>query len=226
MTTSIEPSAAAVPFSMALRERTRDVHDAAETSPFVRALLAGELDRREYAALLAQQHVVYGALEAAAGTMREDSVAGRFVSDDLTRGAALEADLRYLLGDDWQAAAPPTPATLRYRDRIHEVCSTWPGGFVAHHYTRYMGDLSGGLLIGTTVRRAYDLPGSDGVRFHQFDAISHPGRYKRGYRALLDEVPWDADERVRVVDEARRAFRLNTGVFNDLERRRVRGLVT
>lgn len=224
MTTLTGPTATKVPFSAVLRDRTRDVHDLAEQSPFVGALLAEQLERAEYAQLLAQLQVVYEALEAAAETLRKDPVVGPFVSDDVVRGPALDADLRYLIGDDWRAVAPPTAAALRYRDRIVEVGATWPGGFLAHHYTRYMGDLSGGLIVGATVRRAYDLPGPDGVRFHTFDAISHPGRFKRDYRALLDDVPWGIDERLRVVDEARRALRLNTAVFTDLERRRVEGV--
>jgi heme oxygenase len=36
--------------------------------------------------------------------------------------------------------------------RIHETAAR-PGGFVAHHYTRYLGDLPGGQVIRTVLQR-------------------------------------------------------------------------
>ena len=49
--------------TLALREGTRAEHEAAERSPWVAALLAGEVDAAGYAAYLRRLRPVYAALE-------------------------------------------------------------------------------------------------------------------------------------------------------------------
>ncbi|TDC45724.1 biliverdin-producing heme oxygenase [Jiangella ureilytica] len=204
-------------FSQALRERSWPLHDVANGAGFINALMEGRISRAGYTALVTQHHFVYEALESVAAGMRDDPVAGPFVTDDLTRGPSLRADLAFLLGDaDAIDDLEPLPATRRYADRIRETAQ-WPGGFVAHHYTRYLGDLSGGLAVGTLVARTYGFPaGGDGVRFYRFDAIPKPRPFKDAYRARLDAAPWNPDERERVIDEVILAYGMNTEIFTEL----------
>jgi len=204
------------PFSEQLRDGTRGVHQETESAPFVGALMSGAVDARGYAALLGQLHHVYSALEDPHAAVVQDPVLAPFQSAALHRCAALAADLRALLGDDWQGLCPPLPATLRYRDRIAEVAAHWPGGFVAHHYTRYLGDLSGGQALRVAVQRHLDLPDGVGTSFFVFEAIDSPKRFKDHYRRALDTAPWDDEERERIVAEARRAFVHNGELFADL----------
>jgi len=96
---------------------------------------------------------------------------------------------------------------------MREVCTTWPGGFVAHHYTRYLGDLSGGQHVAGVVRRVLAMDDSSGTSFHTFADIPDAGAFKAEYRRRLDEAPWDEDERDRVVDEIRIAYHHNTRVL-------------
>src|SRR5262245_15451635 len=131
-----------------LREATRADHAAAQSTAYLDALLGGRLGRAGYAALTAQLYFVYETLEEAAARMRADPVAGGFILDELTRLPALAADLNHLLGPDWPARIEAAPATAEYRARLRDVAFTWPAGFVAHHYTRYLGDLSGGQIMG------------------------------------------------------------------------------
>jgi heme oxygenase len=98
------------------------------------------------------------------------------------------------------------------------VAFDWPAGLVAHHYLRYLGDLSGGQIIRRLVGRAYGLD-TDGVRFYVFDEIPKPKPFKDAYRAALDAVPWDEEEKARVVAEVSLAFRLNRDLFADLGER-------
>jgi heme oxygenase len=198
-----------------LRTSGRDDHRRAEQSPYLAALVDGSLDRDGYAAMVAQHYFIYDVLEQASAVMRDDPVVGPFVTDRLTRLPALERDLRFLLGPGWRAAIEPSPATARYTARLREICFAWNGGFLAHHYTRYLGDLSGGFYIAQAVRRAYAL-GNDGTEFYVFDGIPDPAGFKANYRTLLDATDWSADERARIVDELRVAYRLNIEVLDDL----------
>ncbi len=201
--------------SARLRDATRDEHERTESSPFVTALMDGELDRSAYAALLGQSYLFYTVLEEAGDRWRGDAVVGPFVSDALVRQDALAADLAFLSGPDWQANLAPLPATQRYIDRLRQVCFSSRTAFVAHHYTRYLGDLSGGQIIRSKLRTIYGLT-TDGVRFYIFDDIAKPKVFKDDYRALIDAAPWDTGESANLVAEANEAFRLNRGVFDDL----------
>lgn len=205
-------------FSRRLRSSTRTDHDNAQRAPFIQALLAGELGADAYAGMLAQHYFVYQALEEAADYMRADLIAGPFISDRLRRLPALESDLHFFLGPNWQATIQPCGATEEYRARVREVCFNWPGGFVAHHYTRYLADLSGGQIIRSAMSRCLDLPGEDGFAFFTFEGIPSRPRFKDAYRTLLDTAGWDQAEQDRIIAETRYAFRLNTQVLIELGR--------
>lgn len=201
-------------FAARVREATRSDHAAAQNMAYFDALLGGRLDRSGYAALTAQLFFVYETLEEAAETMRADPVAGPFVFDELTRLPALAADLEHLVGEGWSAQVRASAATSEYRARLRDVAFTWPAGFVAHHYTRYLGDLSGGQIMRRALDRAYGL-GDVGTSFYDFPGLE-PRTFKQRYRQLLDAAPWDAVEQDRFLDEVAVAYRLNTAMLDDL----------
>ncbi|GAA1950436.1 biliverdin-producing heme oxygenase [Microbacterium aquimaris] len=206
-----------ISFSTALRERSSTAHASSEHAGFMADLVRGDGTRDDYIALTAQHWFIYEALEAAADRMRNDPVAKVFISDKLTRLPALEADLEFLIGPDWREKIAPLPTTQRYVQRINEVGSTWAGGFVAHHYTRYLGDLSGGQYIGRLMSRRFGFE-TNGIGFYLFDDIADPAAFKEVYREQLDAAPWDDAEKERVIDEVLVAYRFNTELFDDLAR--------
>jgi heme oxygenase len=206
---------AGLPFSEALRDRTRTTHDSSNGAGFMQDLMSGKGTRDDYISLVAQHYFIYRAIEAAAERMQSDPVASAFISPRLTRLPAIEADLSFLLGDDWLDQIAPLPTTQRYVDRVTLVGATWPGGFVAHHYTRYLGDLSGGQIIRTLMQRKFGFQ-TNGVGFFLFDEIAKPKVFKDTYRAQLDAVDWDDAERDRVISEVLLAYRFNTELFEEL----------
>jgi heme oxygenase len=205
-------------FAKRLRADTRAEHERANSQPFVRALLAGELGADAFAELLAQHYFAYEVLEAAGEHMRSDLIAGPFITDRLWRLPALEADLAYYLGPDWRQVIRPSAATEAYRARLREVCFDWPGGFVAHHYTRYFADLSGGQVIRAVMSRLLAPPDGAGFAFLTFDEIPSGPRFKDAYRTLLDTAGWDGAEQGRIVGEVKLAYELNIEVFAELGR--------
>lgn len=216
MTGTTAPTAG---FASQLRDATWGDHRDTQGGGFVGALMHGTLPREAYADLAAQQWFVYSALEAAAEAHRDDPVAGRFVRDELVRRPSIEVDLAALWGDRWRDAVAPIPATERYVERLQERAATDPRAFVAHHYTRYLGDLSGGVHIGRAIDRSYGFAGGPGVRFYAFDRIDDPDAFKDGYRADLDGARWDDEDRSSVVAEVKVAYRLNQDVLGELEAR-------
>ena len=205
-----------IPFSQALRERTMASHGDSAGATFMSDLMTGKGSREDYIALVAQHYFIYEALEAAAERFVDDSTAAPFISPQLTRLPALEIDLEHLVGSDWRESISPVPATQRYVDRINEVADEgWAGGFIAHHYTRYLGDLSGGQAISRIMQREFGFE-TNGVAFYLFEDIASPKEFKDTYRTQLDSVEWDDAERERVIDEVLLAYRFNTELFIDL----------
>ena len=204
-----------IPFSQALRERTWTSHSESEGASFMGDLMTGKGSREDYVSLVAQHYFIYAALEAAAEKMKDDADAAAFITPQLTRLPALESDLQFLIGDDWRERIVPLPTTARYVERIDTVAATWSGGFIAHHYTRYLGDLSGGQIIRTLMQRQFGFE-TNGVGFYLFAEIAKPKEFKDTYRSQLDAVDWSEEERERVIDEVMVAYRFNTELFIDL----------
>ncbi|MET9800678.1 biliverdin-producing heme oxygenase [Streptomyces sp. NPDC006368] len=213
----MDARATVTPFSTVIRTASHQQHTEAETSGFMSDLLGGRLGVDAYARYTEQLWFVYRALEDAAGRLVDDPVAGPFIRPELFRAPALERDLAHLRGGDWRAGLTALPATVAYAARIEECARTWPAGYVAHHYTRYLGDLSGGQIIRDKAERTWGFARKgDGVRFYVFEQIPNPAAFKRDYRELLDRVNADDLEKQRIVDECKRAFDFNSAVFREL----------
>ncbi|MBF6176266.1 heme oxygenase (biliverdin-producing) [Nocardia blacklockiae] len=210
-------STEAVPFSAQIRSATARQHADAENSTFMSDMLGGALGVAAFYRYTGQLWHVYRSLEAHWDHLAGDPVAGPFVRPELARLAHLEADLAHLGGDGWRDELDPLPATADYAARIEECARTWPAGYVAHHYTRYLGDLSGGQVIRGTAEKLWQLPKrGDGVRFYVFEQIPNPAAFKREYRTLLDRLAVDDLEKQRVLGECQRAFDFNTALFREL----------
>lgn len=213
----MESTATTTPFSTLIRTASHEQHTEAESSSFMSDMLGGRLGVDAYTRYTEQLWFVYRALEDGAEALRGDPVAGPFIQPELMRTAELERDLRHLRGEGWREGLEPLPATAAYAGRVAECAREWPAGYVAHHYTRYLGDLSGGQIIRGTAEKTWGFERKgDGVRFYVFEQISNPAAFKREYRELLDAVDADDLEKQRIVDECKRAFALNTAVFREL----------
>ena len=204
-------------FSERLKAATWGDHQAAEDHGFTRALLTGTLPVAGYAAMAAQHYFIYAALEEVGRSLADDPLAGRFHDPELERVPALATDLAHLFGADWRRKIEPTPATRTYAARIEQMADH-PEGFIAHHYTRYMGDVSGGQFIRRSAASAYGLTDTAGVAFYVFDHLGSLPAFRTGYRERLDSLAVDTATADRLIAETRLAYQFNTEVLADLGR--------
>ena len=206
------------PFSVVIRESSWSDHSDSEGATFMEDIMRGKGSLQDYIDLVAQHFFMYEALEAAADRVASDPNFSGFHAPALVRLPALEADLAHLIGADWRERIVAAPATAAYAARISEVAAEgWVAGVVAHHYTRYLGDLSGGQYIAKRVAKQHDLP-TAGVEFYDFTELGDLAEFKNQYRAALDVLGarLDGAERARMLDEVRTAYAFNTAVFRDL----------
>jgi len=200
-----------------LREGTKKAHTMAENTGFVSCFLKGVVDKASYRKLVADLYFVYSAMEEEVGKLKDHPVVGPVAMDQLNRREALEQDLAYYFGETWKDQIQPSPSASSYVDRIHEIAKDSPELLVGHHYTRYMGDLSGGQILKNIAQKAMNMNGDDGLRFYVFDDIADEKAFKTTYRSTMDELPIDQATADRIVGEANKAFHLNMNMFKELE---------
>nr|WP_209707032.1 biliverdin-producing heme oxygenase [Leucobacter exalbidus] len=206
------------PFSVVVRESSWGDHSSSEGATFMEDIMRGKATKQDYIDLSVQHYFMYLALEEATAQHAGNATLAPFHRAELERIAALEADLAFLIGADWADQIAAVPATDAYAARIREVSAEgWIPGLIAHHYTRYLGDLSGGQMIARRVAKQHGLEG-DGLSFYDFTALGSLDEFKAGYRGALDAlgVTLNEAEQQRMLAEVGAAYGFNTAVFVDL----------
>ena len=181
--------------------------------------MGGRACRAAFTALMVQQLVIYRALEEVLAEHYADLPFLAAVDDRrLDRVAALEHDLRFLVGEDAEVRLadgrlPICPATVAYAHVLRERHT--PEVVLANHDVRYLGDLSGGQAIASLVRGHYGIE-DEALTFYAFEGIDRLKPYKDGYRAALDTIEMSDEQHRRTLEAAVASFRLNQAVFGDL----------
>lgn len=204
----------------ALREGTQHSHTITENTAFMKCFLKGIVEREPLRKLLANLYFVYSALERGLHVNQTNPLIAPIYFTELNRADNLADDLAFYYGDNWREQIAPSPAGQVYVDRINTLADTQPALLIAHAYTRYLGDLSGGQSLKNIVRSALNLTDDRGTALYEFDKIPTPAdrrEFKETYRQALDNLPIDADLCAAIVAEANYAFQLNRDVVHELE---------
>ena len=203
-----------------LKVGTKRSHTAAENTKFVASFLRGVVDEDSYKTLMRDFYFVYSAIEEEMQRLEDDGFLSAINFPELNRVEAIKKDLRYYYGPNWSTVIKPSEACIRYVERIHEVADSEPYLLVGHHYTRYLGDLSGGQILRNIAEKALDLPKDTGLAFYEFPDIFSSAmkkQFKKTYRKALDDLPLDESQRNSIITEANYAFRLNMYMFDEIK---------
>ena len=197
--------------ALQLKEGTKVSHSAAENTKFVSSFLKGVVSRDNYKQLTANFYYVYRAMEEEIDKLDDFPLHDKL----LNRTHKLEQDLRYYYGVMWRDKIEPSQATKNYVKRIQVIAQQTPYLLVAHHYTRYMGDLSGGQILASITKKALNLT-TEGLKFYEFD-IPNMKEYKDKYRQTLNDLNMSDVQTSMLIDEANYAFKLNMLLFDELQ---------
>lgn len=199
-----------------IRNETRTQHADAESMNFITRLMRGELSLDDYAVYLSNLAFVYQALETQTHQGEAFPTSESFWNPALDRTVKIGSDLVQLGIPDWESTNP-TPATAEYVAYLNSLGGRSDVRLLAHHYTRYLGDLSGGQAIAKLVQRNYNAT-EEQLSFYRFEAIEDIVRYKEKYREDLDNVRLSAEQENLLIAEAKKAFDFAQRMFADLER--------
>jgi heme oxygenase len=200
-----------------LREGTKKSHTMAENTGFIACFLKGTVEKTSYRTLVSNLYFVYSAMEEEMEHQKNHPIISQIYFPELNRKAALEQDLYYYYGSNWRDQVAPSTAAQEYIARICKASHTAPELLVAHSYTRYLGDLSGGQILKGIAQRGMNLADGEGTNFYEFKTISDEKAFKAKYRQAMNDLPVDEATASRIVDEANDAFGLNMKMFKELE---------
>ncbi|XP_010136329.1 PREDICTED: heme oxygenase 1 [Buceros rhinoceros silvestris] len=185
-----------------MKEATKEVHEQAENTPFMSNFQKGQVSLHEFKLVTASLYFIYSALEEEIERNKDNPVfAPVYFPAELHRKAALEKDLKYFYGSNWREEIPCPEATWKYVERLHYVGKKHPELLVAHAYTRYLGDLSGGQVLKKIAQKALQLPSTgEGLAFFTFDGVTNATKFKQLYRSRMNAIEMDLATKKRVLE--------------------------
>ena len=191
--------------STLVREASKESHYNAENSPFMVALLKGELEREAYCNYLAQLAPIYETLESWTTTKLPlfDRRLDRFerIISDIDSMCGMQIVLN---------------ETLEYTKHLKSIMDSGDEiRFLAHHYVRYLGDLSGGQAVAKLVMRNMSIP-PNFLSFYEFDQIQDKVRYKETYRDTMDSLELSEEQTQSFISEVMIAFEHHSKIFHAL----------
>jgi len=202
--------------SKQIREGTKKSHTMAENTGFITCFLKGVVEKKSYVKLLSDLYYVYVTMEYEFDKHKDHPILSKIYYPELFRSKSLEKDLEYYLGPDWKNHLTLTSSCREYLERIRQVSKTNPILLISHHYTRYIGDLSGGQLLKNIAQNALQVDES-ALNFYIFNDISDPKEFKKNYRNTLDSIPFSKSDVDLIIDEANNSFRYNMKIFKEIE---------
>ncbi|MEI9907908.1 MAG: biliverdin-producing heme oxygenase [Actinomycetota bacterium] len=201
-----------------IKAATDHSHRQAEESRFIVDLMSGKSSLLGYFRYMQALAPVYKKMESLLEERSSSTLLNYFDHRALDRYEKIEKDLDFLaiglnLVGDWrdEELLAPTKVYLSHLDsQISDA------RLLAHHYIRYLGDLSGGRIIGRMMQTHYSIA-PQAMNFYDFDGVGDAVFYKRRYRDLLNLVPFTATEKEQFLDEVVRLYQLTTAMFKELE---------
>ncbi|XP_040002761.1 heme oxygenase-like [Xiphias gladius] len=202
-----------------IKKVTKESHVRAENTEIMLSFQRGQVTLAQYKLLLCSLYEIYQALEEEMDrNSNHPGVAPIYFPAELARVESIEKDLEYFYGPDWREKIVVPAATKRYCHRLRQIGKENPEFLIAHAYTRYLGDLSGGQVLGRIAQKSMGLKSNEGLSFFAFPGVSSPNLFKQLYRSRMNSVELTEEERNGVLEEAVRAFEFNIQVFDDLQK--------
>ncbi len=201
--------------STLFREGTTEEHTKAEKSKFIQAMFRGQISKDAYIAQLEALLHLYSALEHELEIHRKQEFVQKIYFPELFRKKSLQEDLDFFNGTLY-IPGEPSKKTQSYISWVQKISEEDPKKLIPHAYVRYLGDLSGGQMLGKIIRKTFSLEEGKGDSFYTF-AIPDKDQFKMNYRAQLDDLKLDDHQKHELVQEARLAFQLNGDMFSELD---------
>lgn len=200
------------PMSQMMKEGCADLHDKAEHAKVPSRMVAGEMTREEFAAMLQQDAIWNKALDAAILEHRNASPYLKALVEDIQlQGPYYDEDLtHYGVPTDVE----PTPGVKAMLDTIEDARTNSPLTLLGLHYVRE-GANNGNHYVAKKLRGAWGIEGDTGLR-----SLDPYGNNQRPlwekFKVTLDAQPFTAEEKDHMVQSGRVMFERVMAIHEDL----------
>jgi heme oxygenase len=210
------PADEKVGFAARLWSATKALHVQAERSGMMARILRGRASREGYALMLRNLLPAYEAMEQGLAGHAGSASVGLFALPETYRATALRSDLTAIAGDGWEADLALLPEAAAYAAAVTEAADGTGEKLIAHAYTRYLGDLSGGQIMQTVLTKTLGL-GPEALGFYRFEGIADIAAFKQHYHADLDLAGDLVANPLAVLAAAQEAFRHNMAISEAID---------
>ncbi|XP_061882873.1 heme oxygenase-like [Entelurus aequoreus] len=202
-----------------IKKVTMESHMRAENTELMLSFQKGQVSMQQYKLLLSSLHEIYQTLEEEMDrNCKHPAVEPIYFPAELARLDSVQKDLEFFYGPGWKDKMLVPAETRRYCDRLRQIGKENPEYLVAHAYTRYLGDLSGGQVLGRVAQKSMGLKSGEGLSFFAFPGVSSPNLFKQLYRGRMNVLELSQEQRAGVLEEAVRAFEHNIQVFEGVQK--------
>lgn len=194
-----------------LHARIGKAHHRAEGMVFSRALLAGEAQPLQLAALLRALVPSYALLEHEAPALAAALGATAMPWPALARSTALAHDVALL---SQLPATPPSAAAAVWLEQLRVLARQAPHRLLAHVYVRYGGDLSGGQQLAEQARAILKRHGLSDVSFWAFERPIPA--LKQALHDGIEALTLTPQQETELLEEAELAFHATQRLLAEL----------
>lgn len=203
--------------ALMLDDGTRKSHSMAQNTSFVGGFFKGIGTKDAFSKLVTSLYFVYKAQEEAFDNINNEAVKSLDYKE-LRRVSSLEKDMHFFYGDDWQSKIQPSIAAKKYVARIEEITNSEESQLlIAHQYTRYLGDLFGGQMMGGMAMKSLGLKEGEGTSFYNFNDIPDTSSFIDIWYTNLNKLDLTLEQKNAIVEEANYVFDLNIEILEELE---------
>lgn len=194
-----------------LRDDTRELHTAAESHPFQKAQVSGQLPKEDYIAMLGQMYLVHRSLEQHLRSHAKDHAISTVVHDFQYQEPYLAEDLEFF-GIDAQSVEP-LPATSRLMTRFDELAND-PIALLGMHYV-LEGSNNGSTYIAKAVKHIYGLHDGRGMKY--LDPYGDLQRERwADFKRDMSTIEFTEAQIDHMVEAAKELFIALPTIFDDL----------
>lgn len=194
-------------FIQDLREQTSQAHSEAEQTEFMKQLFSGSLPLESYAKYLLALRSVYSTMEDRIRLYRDSKIISAIFDPRLERFKQISADIKSLTSE----RILPKAVIDIVREYVYLIKQANEVELAAHHYIRYLGDLSGGQAIKKILERSYGLSESQ-TNFYNFDI--DPKQYRDSYKEALNMIIVTDEQKMEFANTVSKVYNITTKMLN------------
>ncbi len=194
-------------FTEELKKQTEQSHSDAEQTEFMQSLFKGNLPIDSYVKYLTILMYVYDTLEITVRDNLDDDLIGMFFDERLERSWKISADL----GNLKKVITFNSKLTDHVNEYMVMIGNASSVELLAHHYIRYLGDISGGQILKRILQQSYGLSEAQ-MSFYDFDLDIK--QYRDSYKAKLNSFIKSANDQQLFINTVNDVYKVTTKILN------------